>query len=763
MVKYLFMMICHAGDISLFSKSFIMKRFLNIMFISLSVYLNAEAQTSPPDTTLSDRVIDIDEVVVSANKVPEAKKDVAQQVESITAKQIQQSNPQTAADMIANTGQVLVQKSQQGGGSPVIRGFEASRVLLMIDDVRLNNIIYRAGHLQNVISMDASILDKMEILFGPSSTVYGSDALGGVIHLHTKNPLLSDISGALNVHSNAFIRYATANNEKTGHVDFSIGGGKLGSLTSFTYSDFDDLRQGENLNSTADSLWLRPYYVDLINGQDSLVKNDDIYKQVFSGYSQYDILQKFLFKQNAHVRHILNLQLSNSSNIPRYDRLTDPGEDTGLRYAEWYYGRQLRTLASYELKLDAMNGFFNSYRAGVNYQVIEESRHQRRFDQTGLQHRIEQVGVTGFDLDARKKSDGNDFRIGIEGQFNSLLSTAEEQNIETGEISPLDTRYPDGDNSMNNIGLYASDTWKFSDPWVLSGGLRLEYITLHSSFLNKEFFDFPFDDINQTHLPLSGSLGIIWNGEKEWRFSLLGSTGFRAPNVDDLAKIFESEPASVIVPNPDLKPEKTYNADLSIAKVFSNKVKIEAVLFGTLFRDAIVTDVFNFNGEDSIIYNGELSAVLANQNRQKAYLCGVNANVLADISNAFSVTSTVTYTKGNIVTDSINAPLDHIPPLLGKTSVIFRHQGFRTELFTNYNGWKHIEDYNANGEDNEQYATPEGMPAWWTLNLRLEYQINKYLLIQAACENIFDANYRVFASGISAPGRNFILTLRGSL
>ncbi|MBA2421609.1 MAG: TonB-dependent receptor [Chitinophagales bacterium] len=737
-----------------------MKRYFILLFIIPIICSNASAQTTASDSTLSDRVIDIDEVVVSANKVPEAKKDVAQQVESVSAKQIQQSNPQTAADMLANTGQVSVQKSQQGGGSPVIRGFEASRVLLMIDNVRLNNIIYRAGHLQNVISMDPSILDRTEILFGPSSTVYGSDALGGVIHLHTKNPILSNVGGGIKAHGNAFVRYASANNEKTGHIDFSIGGGKVGSLTSVTYSDFDDLRQGENLNSIADSLWLRPYYAEKLNGQDSLVKNDDIYKQLFSGYSQYDILQKFLYRQNDHVKHVINLQLSNSSPVPRYDRLTDPDDDTGLRFGEWYYGAQLRTFASYELNLEEIDGFFNSYSVGANYQFIEESRYDRRFDQTGLRHRVEQVSVAGFSLDSRKKSERNDFRTGLEGQFNSLLSTAEEENIETGEISPLNTRYPDGDNTMNNIGFYITDTWKFAEHWVLSGGLRLEYITLHSTFISKEFFDFPYEKIDQTHLPLSGSLGIIWNSNNDLRISLLGSTGFRAPNVDDLAKIFDSEAGSVIVPNSDLKPEKTYNADLSITKVFNNKIKIEAVAFGTIFRDAIVTDAFNFNGQDSIIYNGELSTVLANQNKQRAYLYGTNANVLIDMNDAFSITSTITYTQGKVVTDKVNAPLDHIPPLLGKTSFIFRHQNFRSELFANYNGWKRIEDYNANGEDNEQYATPEGMPSWWTLNLRLQYQINKYILVQAACENILDLNYRVFASGISAPGRNFLVTLR---
>ncbi|MBK9731709.1 MAG: TonB-dependent receptor [Chitinophagaceae bacterium] len=735
--------------------------FILLYILVFASVINSSAQNTLPDSLLSERVITLDETVVSANKVPEAKKNVAQQIEVISEKQISQSNPATAAEMLSNTGQIMVQKSQQGGGSPVLRGFEASRVLLEVDNVRMNNLIYRAGHLQNVITLDPSMLENTEILFGPSSTVYGSDALGGVIHLHTKDPVLSDVSGEMNVHGNAFLRFASANNEKTGHLDLNLGGAKLASITSFTFTDFDDLVQGKNLNETADSIWLRPYYVDRINDIDSLVKNDNIYKQVYSGYSQYDILEKLLFKQSDHVKHVLNLQLSNSSDIPRYDRLTDPDGD-GLRNAAWYYGPQLRTLASYELHLDDMTGFFNSYTGRLNYQYITESRHQRRVDRTGLQNRNEKVGVFGFGFDARKTTERNDLRVGLEGYLNSLTSTAEEEDIETGEISSLDTRYPDGDNTMNNIGLYATDTWKISDQWVLNGGLRLESITLHSTFVSKEFFDFPFDEIKQSHLPLSGSLGIIWNGNSGWRIAVLSSTGFHAPDVDDLAKVFESAPGSVIVPNPDLEPERTFNVDLNVSKVFSDKVKVELVGFATMFNNAIVTDNFTYNGEDSIVYDGELSQVLANQNKRKAFLYGMNANLFIDFTNDLSLVSTITYTKGEIVEDEGNDPLDHIPPVIGKTSIVYHKKGFRGELFANYNGWKHIEDYNGGGEDNEQYATPEGMPAWWTLNLRLQYQINKNLMVQAACENLLDANYRVFASGISAPGRNFMVTLRGS-
>lgn len=735
---------------------------MKIFIASLALFAPALLLAQTPQADTLDRMITLDETVISANKVTEQKRDVAQQIEAVTSRQIKIANPQTAGDLVAQTGQVIVQRSQLGGGSPVLRGFEASRILLEIDGVRMNNIIYRAGHLQNIITIDPSILERVEILFGPSSTVYGSDALGGVIHFQTKTPLLSETAGQLSVHANALLRYASAASEKTGHLDFNIGGGQLASWTSISFSDFDDLLQGKKLNATADSIWLRPFYMDRIQGVDSLIANDNIYRQAVSGYSQYDLMQKFLFRQNENVTHLLNLQFSNSTDVPRYDRLTDPDPSTGLRNAQWYYGPQLRTLAAYEFTAGLRTGFFSSYHAALNFQYIEESRHQRRAGRTGLQHRMEEVNVWGFDADVRRKTERNDFRLGLDGQLNSLQSTANVEDIETGVTSPLDTRYPDGDNRMNYLGLYGTDTYELTDHWVLNAGLRFQFVSLYSQWISDEFFSFPFEEAEQSHFTPSGSLGIIWKGKENLRISLLGSSGFRAPNVDDLAKVFESTPGNIVVPNPALQPEKTYNTDFSISKVFGNLVKLEGVGFYTLFRDAIVTDYYTFNGKDSILYDGELSAVLASQNKGKAFITGANGNIFFDFNDHFSLMSTLTYTYGRVVNDTGNSPLDHIPPLIGKTSIIYGWKGLRTELFAMYNGAKQLKDYSGSGEDNLVYATPDGMPAWWALNLRLQYRVNAHFTVQAACENLLDKNYRVFASGISSPGRNWIVALRGN-
>ncbi len=186
-----------------------------------------------------------------------------------------------------------MQKSQGGGGSPVIRGFEANKVLLVIDGVRLNNAIFRGGHLQNVITMDNAILDKTEVLFGPASVVFGSDALGGVISFYTKKPTLSTIKNKLVTSSNAFVRYSSAYSEKAIHADISAGSNKIGSLTSFTYSDFNNLRQGKNYYTAYSDWGKRFFYTERINGKDSMLSNSNTAIQKPTGYHNMIFCKKY--------------------------------------------------------------------------------------------------------------------------------------------------------------------------------------------------------------------------------------------------------------------------------------------------------------------------------------------------------------------------------------------------------------------------------------------------------------------------------------
>jgi hemoglobin/transferrin/lactoferrin receptor protein len=733
--------------------------------LSLTVLLYA-ATVSAQEDTLSEKTLG--EVVISANKFGEKKRNVSQKIDIITAKTIAATNAQNTGDLLINSGNVFVQKSQQGGSSPVIRGFEASRVLLVVDGIRMNNAIYRAGHLQNVITVDQNMLERVEVLYGPASTLYGSDALGGVVHLRTKSPGLSN-SEKLRTDGVLFGRFSSVNNEKTTHFDISIGGKKFAWLQSYTYSYFGDMKMGNNYPDKYPGFGSRDSIISTEGGLDNVIVNTDNRIQRFSGYKQWDVMQKFLLKQNDKISHKLNLQMSNSTNVPRYDRLQDKryfnaSTGTTLRFAEWYYGPQKRYTGSYELNIASL-GMFDQFRVNVNYQNIEESRFQReyrRYDR--FDSRKEKLNIWGFNIDAIKKWDANELTVGADGQMNDLTSTAARTNLNTGAISKLDPRYPDGKNNANYFGVFAQHLIKLkSNKLIVNDGIRLQMINIHSVIDDNSFFNLPVTDIKQNTFAVTGNLGLIYLPTEDFRFTLGLASGFRNPNIDDLSRVFESSTAlrRVVVPNAGIKPEYTYNLDLGITQMIAEKIKFDVTGFYTLFRNAIGLAPYQLNGQDSILYNGIVSAVYANRNVKKANTIGYNINLKIDFTKQLTFYGTYTYAYGRFKnTDGREIPQDHIPPAFGKASLKYNHSKFDTESFILFNGWKRIKDYNPDGEDNQQYATPDGMPSWFTLNWRSSWQATKALQFQFAIENILDRNYRHFASGFSAPGRNYVISAR---
>ncbi len=707
---------------------------------------------------------ELEVVLVSAYKFEEKKDNIAQLIRVLDANETSFMNQQTTADVLQQSGSVLVQKSQAGGGSIILRGFEANKVLMVIDGVRMNNAIYRGGHLQNVITIDNTMLEKTEVLFGPGSVVYGSDALGGVVHFYTKQPKLALGEQKSFVSANAFVRYASANNEKTGHLDFNIGFKKFAFLTGFTYSNFDDLKQGANRPDSYGNWGSRDSYVERINGKDSAMSNSNVNLQKQSGFHQYDFIQKIVFQQNARISHTANIQYSTSSNINRYDRLTDVTSGAP-KYAQWYYGPQQRLLTSYTLNYTGSSSFFDQCRFVLAYQNIGESRHNRKFNSSKLNHNYERVNVYSANLDLFKNiTSKHELRYGAEFFYNTVQSTAEQENISSGATIPFETRYPDKGSVMRTMAAYATHTWKISKKFVLNDGIRFSTIYLNSKFSGNSFFPFPYSEVTQRSNALNASLGLVYMPGHDWRFTVLGSSGFRAPNVDDMSKVFESTAGKIIVPNSNLKPEYTYNSELGISKIIAKKVKVEAIGFYTYYLNALTSQKSTYNGADSVLYDGSMSAVYTTVNAGEAYVYGANLGLYVDITSSLTFSSTLNYTYGRIKTDTTDYPLDHIAPLFGKIGFMYTMKKLKAEVYSLYNGNKLSKDYNLQGEDNEGYSLDPvngKSPAWYTLNFRMAYQVNKVAQLDFAVENIMDSYYRVFASGISGAGRNFMVTLRG--
>jgi hemoglobin/transferrin/lactoferrin receptor protein len=641
----------------------------------------------------------------------------------------------------------------------------------MVDGVRMNSAIFRAGHLQNIITVDNMILDRVEIIYGPSSTLFGSDALGGVVNLFTKQPQLFKSNlvskkAPWKTNGNLVYRFGNGQNEQRQHVDLNIANNRWAFLTSVTKSNFGDMRQGNKRSAAYPDFGKRLFYVARENNTDVIKDNSAFVNiQKLSGYNQIDLLQKVLFKPNDNTEHLLNIQVSNSSDINRYDRLTESSKGLPV-FSEWYYGPQVRNMIGYKLTKSNLNGYFQKLTTNINYQHLEESRITRRFKSNNKDYRFEAVDIFGLNMDLLHQGKSSTLNIGVESYYNNVGSTAYSNNIATNMRSAIATRYSDGPTNMSNYALYAQHTQFLKGNWVLNSGLRLNNVQLNANFKDTALMRFPFTDANQNNTALTGNLGMAYNGADGLRVSFGVSSGFRAPNVDDLTKVFDTRTGYVVVPNKDLKPEYTYNAELNVSKTTSN-YSIGASLFYTWFRNALVVDKFKWNNESAILYQGIMSDVYATQNKAKAVVYGFNVNGSANLSPITTLAATYTFTKGNYADrklDGLNTalPLDHIPPTYGRVGLKHDVKKFSAELFTIFNGWKRIEDYNLNGEDNEIYATKDGMPAWQIWNINTSYQPTKKLNFSFQIENIADLNYRYFASGISALGRNYIVQARYS-
>ncbi len=698
----------------------------------------------------------LDQVVLSVSRFKLDRDEVPQKIVSITPSEVQLASPQTSADLLESTGQVYVQKSQLGGGSPMIRGFATNRLLITVDGVRMNTAIFRSGNLQNVISIDPMFIDKAEVILGPGSVVYGSDAVGGVMNFYTLKPNFS-FDGNTSFSGNIYTRFATANNENTVHADLNIGRENWAFTSAVTYSDFGDLKMG----SHGPDDYLRPDYAVRENGEDLMVENDDPEVQKPTGYNQLNLLQKVKYMPADNWDLNLGLIYSETSDFPRYDRLYRK-RDGVLRAAEWYYGPQKWVLGNINVNHRSRSDLFDKVQFTGAYQFFAESRNDRDFGKPTLYSTEENVDAYSANLDFEKEWTNSKFFYGLEFVLNKVSSDGSFRDIETAETGETASRYPDG-SKWQSMAAYLGHQWRIREDLSLQSGVRYSHILIDASF-DDQFYDFPFETANISTGALTGSLGINWKQSDFLRLRAGASSAFRAPNIDDIGKIFDSEPGSVVVPNPDLKPEYAYNGEIGADFNFNDFIKLNVTGYYTYLDNAMVRRDFNLDGRTEIDYQGESSRVQAIQNAAHAYVYGLETGLEANLSVALQLNSQFSYTYGREDEGGEYVPLRHAAPLFGNTHLIWHKRKLKLDLFAEYNGQFDFEDL-APGEQDKPYlyaldsnGNPYA-PSWYTLNLTGQYKMTSNWLATVSLENITDQRYRTYSSGIAAAGRNLIIGL----
>ena len=736
------------------SATSILIRIMGYQEMNLS-YVQLQAQNFLLRLPISDYFLD--QIVVSATRWRLPKRDIPAKVSIISKVDVALQNPQTTADLLGSSGEIFIQKSQLGGGSPMIRGFSTNRLLYTVDGVRMNTAIFRSGNLQNVISLDPFAIERTEIFFGPGSVIYGSDAIGGVMSFQTLTPEFSTENIPL-VKGNASSRFSSANQEQTLHFDLNLGWRKWSFLTSFSHFEFDDLRMG----SFGPTEYLRPFYVQRQDSTDVIVANEDPLVQRPSAYSQLNMMQKIRFQPSAQWDLQYGFHYSSTSNYARYDRhirLRD-----GLpRSGEWYYGPQVWMMNNFTATHQNITGdWYDQMSVRLAYQYFEESRINRGFNDPFRFRRNEQVRAYSGNVDFVKEfGTRQQLFYGVEAVYNDIQSAGIDENIEAGLSKPGPSRYPTS--NWGSYATYLSYNFRVNEKLLLQAGVRYNQFQINAVF-DTTFFNFPIAQSRLNNGALSGSFGAVLHPTRDWTFSANVATGFRSPNIDDIGKVFDSEPGAVVIPNPNLQAEYVYSAELGLARQVGSVFKLDLSTYYTILKNALVRRDYNLNGATSILYEGEMSQVQAVQNAAEARIVGLQLGVEWKLPAGFSLSSQLNFQKGEEELDDGNkSPSRHAPPTFGISHLTYKANKLTLDVSWVFNAEKSYEELPVEERGKTyMYAEDEQgrpySPAWNTLNFKALFLFTDQLSASAGVENLFDRRYRPFSSGIVAPGRNLILS-----
>lgn len=731
----------------------------NLVLIIMFCSVFAFSQTEQDSIKISK---ELSEVIISANRWKQYSKDVPQKVSIISQAKVALHNPQTAADLLTISGKIFMQKSQQGGGSPMIRGFATNRLLYAVDGIRMNTAIFRGGNIQNVISLDPFATEQTEVVFGPGSVMYGSDAIGGVMSFQTLTPQFSSTTKSI-VSGNAVSRFSSSNIEKTGHFDVNVGWKNWATITSITSNEFGDLKMG----SHGPEEYLRPFYVQRQNGVDVVVTNEDPLVQKPTAYSQVNFMQKFRFQPNENWDFQYGLHFSETSSYSRYDRHIRYNSLGLPRYGEFYYGPQKWIMNNLNITHQSNSKLFDEMVLRLAHQFFEESRVSRNMNNSNREIRTEKVNAYSINVDFSKAiSLTHKAYYGVEYVLNDVNSTGINQNIAAGTSQAGPSRYPQA--TWQSMGVFVNNQYLVTDKTSLQAGLRYNKYILKADF-DTTFYPFPFTEAHIDNGSLTGSAGIVFRPTDKWVIGSNVATAFRSPNVDDVGKVFDSEPGSVVIPNPNLEAEYAYNVDLNVAKMFGKSVKVDVSTYYTLLDNALVRRDFTLNGASEIVYDGELSQVQAIQNAAKANVYGIQAGVEVKLPTGFRFSTDLNFQKGEEELDNGDkSPSRHAAPFFGISRVGYANSKVDLELNFQFSDKVAFKDLAEEEKGKKEiYARDRNgnpySPSWYTLNLKSMYKLTENFTLTAGIENITDQRYRPYSSGIVAPGKNIILAVRATL
>jgi hemoglobin/transferrin/lactoferrin receptor protein len=643
-------------------------------------------------------------VTVTAERSERLVFDVAQSITSISASQLAELSPRSTPEALMNETGVWVQKTNHGGGSPIIRGLVGNQILLVVDGIRLNNATYRYGPNQYLSTIDPGLIDRIEVNRGSGSVLYGSDALGGVVHVISSTP--SFYSGGLKVGGDVHTKWMSAGMEQSIRPEINLSGKRIAFLGGFSVRNFGDVVAGGDVGV------LKP-----------------------TGYYERSADAKILLRTRWNGLLTAAFQQTMQNQVPRYDQVAQGG------FSLYEFEPQTRQLSYLRWESSTKNPWIQSFRVTASVNRSIEGTTSQKDNSVDLKKQLDEVNAIGLIGEVQSNPRSN-WRIqsGIEYYWDKVNSSATVINTTTNAEKVVRGSYTDG-STISNLAIFSNhqvDLKKFQ----FSGGARFNGVTVSVS-------DNIFGSQHITPNAWVGNVGAMYSIRHKLRAIGSMNTGFRAPNVDDMSKFGTLEANVFEIPSTNLSPERSFNVESGF-KYSSSKLAWALTAYQTTLSNLVDRVASTYDGSSTF----EGRAVYQKQNVGEALVKGVEADVEAMVTKSLIVYGNVAYTYGE--NETKREPMRRIPPLFGRIGLRYTHRcgvWIRTEW-----AFAGSQDRLAAGDKSDVRIKvrliDEVMPAWDIANVYAGYSC-KFVTVQLSGQNLFDKAYRVYGSGVDGYGRFF--------
>jgi hemoglobin/transferrin/lactoferrin receptor protein len=679
------------------------------------------------DIVLYQEIVELPAMTVTATRSARSVEDVSQKMSVVSSRQIADRGAKTPADALREETGIFVQKTNQGGGNAIIRGHSASKVLLMVDGVRLNNSTYRAGNHQYLATVSPELIDQIEVVHGPTSTQYGSDAFGGTIHLRSATPSYSangtDVSGKL------LSQLSSADGERSSSLQLSISGRNAAFSARGGYKHIGDIQQGNHFG----------YGLSVLADGDNLQNNN--------GYIARDFDSKAVVAVGSRTQLTGAVQLSRMPRVPRYDKFAYEN------FYRWDYTGQNRDLIYLTFDRDVGGKLFRSSRLTLSHQKQTEGRETQATSTDPMTDEHDNTTTLGVVSEFHLKVESHQVLVGAEYYADKVRSSRTEINGASASVTVFNRgRYPDK-SLYRSLGAFIQDEWQAGARLRLTVGLRLSVLRATMPFPDDTSLPTNLGTVRQSYSAITASAGVLFKLSPTLSLTSNVGQAFHAPNLNDLSRLGESKGLTFEVPSPELSPERMNSLDIG-CKLNSPVWQASGSLFCNWVDGLIESADALYDGSPTITKGSVVYQVKAKANIGTARIYGFESSVSRRITESIRLRAGLAYTRG--VNTTADEPVGSIPPLFGLAGIQYESRKVVAEIWSRFASAQR----RLSSDDRDDPRIPaEGTPGWYTMNLRASVRAAEWMRLRVAVENLFDRLYREHGSGVNAAGRNVIGSL----